>query len=211
MSQAVTLAATLAIGAGLAVVVVQRLTLVRVRGHSMLPTLRDGDRFLAVQGVPPWLIRRGRVVMGDLPDRHKPIALDPAHVEVLPPPGIDPSAWAPPPFSGLPYRSTGRFVKRVVGRPGDRVTISLDELLRSPEGYRLPADDLAPFEPGEDGTATWTVPDGHFFVRADGWGGDSTQWGPIPAASIRAVSIRRFLAPTREGRHPAGAGRHWPP
>lgn len=42
-----------------------RVGLAVVRGRSMLPTLRDGDRLLVVHGVPP---RLGRLAVVRLPD-----------------------------------------------------------------------------------------------------------------------------------------------
>jgi signal peptidase I len=186
--------------AGLAVL--QGLVVVRVYGHSMHPTLRDGDRFLALRHVPTWLIRRGSVVIGEQRDPPKPLDVGSVRIQAVPGPGINPPFREP---VHPPYKQTGRFVKRVIGRPGDRVTFQLADLLRTPDGLQLPADELAPFEAGENGTATWVVPDGHFFVRADGWGGDSTIWGPVPASSIQAVAIRRFppaRTPRREPRPP---------
>jgi signal peptidase I len=196
MSQALLLGAVLGLAvAGL--VLLRSLVVVRVCGHSMHPTLRDGDRFLALLHVPPWLVRRGSVVMGEQPDDLKPRDVDTVGIQTVPPPGINAAFRKPPPAMHLPYKQTGRFVKRVIGRPRDRVTLQLADLLRTPDGLQLPEDELAPFLVGQNGTATWVVPEGHFFVRADGWGGDSTVWGPIPASSIQAVAIRRFPPPPR--------------
>ena len=73
------------------------------------------------------------------------------------------------------------FIKRVIGLPGDEVTITDGNVIVN--GYRLtePYIASAPRYAGE-----WVVPDDHVFVLGDNRNNssDSHSWGPVPLENI---------------------------
>lgn len=82
-------------------------------------------------------------------------------------------------------RDTSRdFVKRIIGVPGDTVTITLGGVVRV-DGVRISepyTNDLTNFY----GPETWTLKPGQYFVLGDNRGdsSDSRDWGPVPQSDI---------------------------
>lgn len=152
---------------------------VKVSGHSMEPTLADGDR-LVVNPFGADDVARFDIVESTLGDREIPV------------------------------------VKRVIGMPGDRIRVSAETdppVVRiKPEGEETAyvVDNSAwsgrvgdRTEPccAEDGTTLprgrepgWvTVPDGHFWLVGDNWGGsdDSRTFGFVSQEQVTArISFR---------------------
>lgn len=76
------------------------------------------------------------------------------------------------------------FVKRVIGVPGDTVTITGDGVV-SVDGVRLSepyTNDLLNYY----GPESWTLSTGQYFVLGDNRGdsSDSRDWGPVPLSDI---------------------------
>lgn len=109
--------------------------LVTVRGHSMSPWLRDGDRVVALARVGGLPLRRGWVVCGPLRGPLGRVA-----------------------FGGVPDTEEGLFVKRVVAGPGDPLGGSGGQPPRRiPQGQWFLQGD----NPGSGDSRHWgLVPDG---------------------------------------------------
>lgn len=95
---------------------------------------------------------------------------------------------------GSPEEEYTRFIKRIVGMPGDTLVTSLDEV---PEDIR--ASHAAFYDAQQ--RRTWQVPSGHIFVRGDNRQGsiDSTLWGATPMGRVYGIVLRK-LAPSRSSR-----------
>ena len=82
-------------------------------------------------------------------------------------------------------------LKRVIGLPGDQITFAAADLDEYMQFFRA-------IEPTEDGLRTMTVPNGHYFVKADGKGIDSRHWGALPFESLNGIvllKLRRRAGP----------------
>ncbi|HEX9547087.1 MAG TPA: signal peptidase I, partial [Acidimicrobiales bacterium] len=145
----------------------------RTSSSSMAPTIQVGDQLLidrlTLRFRPP---HRGDVVIFNPPAGSAINAC-----------GVDHS-----PDQACPLPTPGRlaavFVKRVVGLPGDRVTIAggrayvNGKLQRHPSLPRSVDCDIC------DLPLSITVPPGHFFVMGDNrdHSNDSRVWGPVPSS-----------------------------
>ena len=114
------------------------------------------------------------------------------------------------------------FIKRVIGLPGDTVTLDNGRVyLTPPGGSRTQLDegylvrdangrsaDTLPKD--AEGTAQWTVPDGHYFVMGDNrpQSQDSRFFGPIDRDLIVGRAWLRYFPLDRIGfmEHPAYPG-----
>ncbi len=142
------------------------LSIITVQGHSMFPTLYPNDRLLVLHHCPsPWF-RRGQIVIGDLRK-----VLD------------EPSMYA--------ELSAEKFIKRLVGLPGDIVTIHIAELHDELQNSLQSKCDV-------DGNLVWHIPQGHCFVRGDGIAsGDSVIWGPIPIKFLSGIVLAKLPSKSR--------------
>lgn len=120
----------------------------RVQGHSMLPTLQEGE-YLIINKLSYFL---------DEPSRGDIIVLH------------------------FPRDRSREYIKRVIGLPGDTVEISGEEV--QVNGVRL----NEPYVNGNSAyrSATWTVPQGHYFVMGDNRNNssDSRTWSFLPREDI---------------------------
>ena len=181
----------LAIGAAVAAGVVLIVLLVavplstdtyRIPSGAMSPTLEIGDRIL-VNRIGDYDPRRGDIVVF-----RPPAGADANECGV--PRRSDPPSLCPRPTPG---ESRQTFVKRIVGLPGDRISISSGLVVLNgrsqDEGYaRFDKNCLECEIPAEI-----TVPPGHVFVLGDNRGAsaDSRIWGPVREESlIGEVSLR---------------------
>lgn len=84
------------------------------------------------------------------------------------------------------------FIKRVIGLPGERVsiehgTVSINDILLDEPYIKLPKDD----------SGSYTLGPVEYFVMGDNRRGsaDSRMWGPVPEKNIIGRPIIRFLPP----------------
>ncbi len=135
-----------------------------VRGHSMEPSLWDGDR-LVVDRVTCSL---GEVSRGD--------------VVVL----------------RYPRNPMVDFVKRIVGVPGDTVSLRCGQLWVN--GEMVASEDWTCINDAET-TEDYAVPDGHYFVLGDNRpvSCDSREFGLVRAALLKGRVRARFWPLDRLG------------
>jgi signal peptidase I len=156
----------------------------------------------------PTLVR-GQHVLVDRLATHPGLG---AIVVFHPPAGADP----PTPVCGDRGQGSGRpqacdhptaresgqtFIKRVVGLPGDRISIRDGHVIRNGVPERAP--DARPCGGGPDCTfaKTITVPRGHDFMMGDNRGDsdDSRFWGPVPERWIIGTAVATYWPPDRIG------------
>ena len=147
----------------------------RIPSESMIPTLEDGQRVL----VDRVSLRFSEPHIGDI-------------VVFKPPAGADenacgtdhgPTEACPEPTEG---ESDMNFIKRVVGEPGDELTV-VDGIVNI---NGEPLDE--PYVKGDVACGNCNLPDeitippDHFFMMGDNRGSsaDSRVWGPVPEDSI---------------------------
>ena len=91
----------------------------------------------------------------------------------------------------------GTFVKRLIGLPGDRV--SLRDGFVSVNGRRLAEPYVSPSRRGRDTRTFSRVPAGRYFFLGDNRTGscDSRVWGTVPRSSLIGPVLARYWPPTR--------------
>ncbi len=168
----------------------------RIPSESMVPTLQIGQRVL-VNRVGTHF---GDPKVGDILVFHPP-----SGAEQSPP---DQCGERPP--SNAPCdKPTGKkasvnFIKRVVGVPGDTISIRSGRVIRNGKPTSEPfisstcADNTGA---GCTFTKTITVPPGHYFMMGDNRGesDDSRFWGPVPKAWIIGNAFATYWPPKRIG------------
>lgn len=194
VARAVGLVALVAFLLAMLVVVVALTFSVKVSGHSMEPTLHQGDRLEV-----------------DLLARHDIHRFDVVEATEPGDPGVAGSG------------AGTSIVKRVIGMPGDRISIrggAQPVVLLKPAGATATVRVLNPAWTGQIGSALascctdavrgrtdggparWSrVPSDSYFLMGDNWGGstDSRVFGPVPAADIRAKLGFRIMPLGRFG------------
>ena len=160
--------------------------LLRVPSFGMAPTLQPGDYILADQSA----YGRTTPQIDDL-------------VVFYPPAGADDNSCARRPparqacavASRRLLRQGPKFVKRIVGRPGDRLAIRNGRVIRNGREAKEDFITRCATRQGCDFPRTFTVPSDRYYVLGDNRGesDDSRFWGPITAASI--VGKARRLGP----------------
>jgi signal peptidase I len=164
----------------------------RIPSPSMVPTLAIGQRVLTNR-----LISHPSV--GDVVVFHPPHGADPANpVCGSPSQGEGHSQACDTPTA---TQSTQTFIKRVVGGPGDRISIVNGHVIRNgvreKDAYILPC--------GQDASCNFpkpiTVPPGDYFMMGDNRGAsdDSRFWGPVPDKWIIGVAFFTYWPPDRIG------------
>ena len=164
----------------------------RIPSGSMEPTLGIGQRILTNRLVD-------RPSLGDVVVFHPPAGADP----------LTPVCGSRAQGTGhsqacdtpTPRASSQTFVKRVVGLPGDRISIRGGHVYRN--GTREKDSYIEPC--GFDGSCnfpkTVTVPPGDYFMMGDnrGQSDDSRFWGPVPKKWIIGVAFFTYWPPDRIG------------
>jgi signal peptidase I len=97
--------------------------------------------------------------------------------------------------------SSQTYVKRVVGLPGDRLSIHNGQVIRNgkpePDSFAIPCDGA-----GEcNFPRTFTVPAGHYYMMGDNRPDslDSRFWGPVPKDWIIGKAFFTYWPPDRIG------------
>jgi signal peptidase I len=143
---------------------------VNVVGLSMYPALNDGDQVLALRYWPTRWLRKGQIVVLQ----------------------FELTEW----FSLMNFKLPDNTlcIKRLLGLPGDDMTIPSQEILQPPcRSYHQMLDD--------QGQRTWHIPLGHCFVKGDSPGFDSTIVGPIPFHTIQGVVLTILTKKITSGLH----------
>ena len=100
-----------------------------------------------------------------------------------------------------PEKSSVNFIKRVVGLPGDHLSIRNGHVFRN--GKREKDGYIAPCQGGQacNLPQTITVPPDHYFMMGDNRGesDDSRFWGPIPRKWIIGGAFATYWPPKQLG------------
>jgi signal peptidase I len=165
----------------------------RIPSPSMVPTLAIGQRVLTNR-----LISHPSV--GDVVVFHPPHGADDSANPVCGDAGQGaghPQACDAPTAA----ESTQTFIKRVVGGPGDRISIDNGHVIRN--GVREHDTYIEPCGPDASCNfpKTITVPPGHYFMMGDnrGQSDDSRFWGPVPDRWVIGVAFFTYWPPDRVG------------
>lgn len=160
-------------------------TLMRVEGHSMLPTLKQGQVVLVARPPVAALIRLLSGAEHGVTSRGAIVVL-------------------PDPFVEGPFLQLGRplIVKRVVGLPGEQVALRRGQLLVDGQGQPEPWLDAA--HTGSPSAPPTLLPPGWVYLLGDNRlplaSSDSRQFGPQPVASLRGLVLARLRQPWEGGR-----------
>ena len=160
----------------------------RIPSESMEPTIEAGERVL-VERVS---IARSDPRRGDIVVFHAPVGADLNTCAVEPRPG------QPCPRPGR-ERSETEFVKRIVGEPGDRLSVRggrvhIDGEPQN-EGYARLNESCASCNLEEE----VVIPPDHYFMMGDnrGFSADSREWGPVPGDWIVGHVFATYWPPGR--------------
>lgn len=103
-----------------------------------------------------------------------------------------------PPTAERACGQGGIFVKRIIGLPGD--TVSLADGFVAIDGRRLNESDYIK-SPEQRGTqsGTWRVPRGSYFMLGDNRSAscDSRSWGAVPRENLIGPVLARYWPPQR--------------
>ena len=164
----------------------------RIPSPSMVPTLAVGQRVLTNRLFD-------RPSLGDIVVFHPPRGADPA----TPVCGDNNQGEGHPQPCGVPtrQRSGQTFIKRVVGLPGDKLTIAGGHVIRN--GVAEKDTYTRPCQGGSACTfpKSIVVPPGDYFMMGDNRGAsdDSRFWGPVPGSWIIGVAFFTYWPPDRIG------------
>ncbi len=189
----VELVLTIAVAVGLAVLIQAFIVKpYRIPSPSMVPTLIPGQRVLTNR-----LVNHPSV--GDIVVFHPPHGADfdnPVCGNTSQGAGHTAACDQP-----TPQESAQTFIKRVVGVPGDRISIHDGHVIRNGKPVNEPY--VAPCGPGSSCNfpETITIPPGDYFMMGDNRGvsDDSRFWGPVPDKWIIGVAFFTYWPPDRIG------------
>jgi signal peptidase I len=163
-------------------------TITTVHGGSMYPTLIEGDRLLSLNFLPHLWLHKGQIVIGNINqlELQSPSEVF-ADIDIMGELDSTFENLSEADIENLPIEPNySKFIKRIVGLPGDTVCIplsSLHEFMQTVLRSRCNAD----------GNLVWTVPENHCFVRGDGLiSMDSLTVGPIPLSAITGIAALKL-------------------
>jgi signal peptidase I len=169
----------------------------RIPSGSMEPTLKIGQRILvdriATNFISPHV---GEILVFHPPRNFQEGCVDPAAGE-----NSDGQDSARACDAAWKQASSQTFVKRVVGLPGDRISIVNGHVIRN--GVQEKDSYIAPC--GGSGSCTFpatiTIPPGDYFMMGDNRGesDDSRFWGPVPKSWIIGQAFFTYWPPDRIG------------
>ena len=164
----------------------------RIPSGSMLPTLKIGQ--LVTVDFRAYRIRRPRV--GDIVLFHPASGADPAKVLCgAPSEGLKKTSGEFPRPCGVPTPRASRqkFVKRVVGLPGDRIAIVNGRVIRNGRRQDEPYIRACPGFPICNFRRPIVIPRGDYFMLGDNRGAsdDSRFWGPVHRSWILGKVAQR--------------------
>jgi signal peptidase I len=169
----------------------------RIPSGSMEPTLAVGERVI-VNRIGNHFAEPG---VGDIVVFHPPHGAD---TNVCGNPGQGPFYEGPkshvPCARPTPTRSSQNFIKRIVGGPGDRISVHDGHVVRNGVEQREPF--IRACGGGPDcNLGTIIVPAGHYFMMGDNRGAsdDSRYWGPVPRDWIVGSAFLSYWPPKRAG------------
>jgi signal peptidase I len=193
MNSVIELVLTVAVAVGLAFLIQAFIVKpYRIPSGSMEPTLAIGQRVLANRlNTDPGI--------GDIVVFHPPAGADPQPAVCGNPNqgGTSSQACNKP----TPQESSQTFIKRVVGLPGDRLSIINGHVIRN----GVPEKDSYTYPCGQTQGCNFptpiVVPPGDYFMMGDNRGesDDSRFWGPVPQKWIIGVAFFTYWPPDRIG------------
>jgi signal peptidase I len=169
----------------------------RIPSGSMLPTLQINQRILVDRlGNDFTSPRVGAIIVFHPPRNYAAGCADPAE-------GQEPNGQYAATACAVPQLEPSRqtFVKRVVGLPGDRLSIRDGHVYRNGvverDPYIVPCGGM----PACNFPNPITVPPGDYYVMGDNRGDsdDSRFWGPIPKRWIIGQAFFTYWPPSRIG------------
>jgi signal peptidase I len=187
------LVVTVAVAIGLAMLI-QALVVkpYRIPTPSMVPTLAIGQRVLVNRlDTHPSL--------GDIVVFHPPTGANPQPAICgNPRQGANNSEACDQPTARA---SAQTFIKRVVGLPGDRISIADGHVIRNGVQEKAPYAQPCGDAPGCSFPKTITVPRGDYYMMGDNrpQSDDSRFWGPVPQKWIIGIAFFTYWPPDRIG------------
>jgi signal peptidase I len=165
----------------------------RIPSGSMLPTLKVGQRVL----VNRLGNRFNDPKIGEIVVFHPPAGAEGTGDTCGNPDNGPGSACDKP----TPQKASVNFIKRVVGLPGDKLSIRNGHVIRN--GTRESDSYIAPCAGGSacNLPQTITVPPDHYFMMGDNRGesDDSRFWGPVPRKWIIGGAFATYWPPKQIG------------
>ncbi|HET9719309.1 MAG TPA: signal peptidase I [Solirubrobacteraceae bacterium] len=97
--------------------------------------------------------------------------------------------------------TTQTYIKRVVGLPGDHISIQNGHVIRNGHLEKAPYAQPCPVPSVCTFPKTFVVPPGEYFMMGDNRGesDDSRFWGPIPQSWVIGVAFFTYWPPSRIG------------
>jgi signal peptidase I len=165
----------------------------RIPSESMEPTLTKGQRIL----VNRLGNRFNDPKVGEILVFHPPAGAE-GTGDTCGDPNNSPGKACDKP---TPQKASVNFIKRVVGLPGDRLSIQNGHVIRN--GKRESDSYIAPCAGGSacNLPQTITVPPDHYFMMGDNRGesDDSRFWGPVPRKWIIGGAFATYWPPKQIG------------